>query len=251
MKRFLIFIAVLAIALGGLYIWWQMNATRLIDAQVKTLARNFFLNPENLTVDSKPVKMIGLLQARVPRVVIAGKNLQLRSGGRLASVKLVLTDIDVAGPPFHFSGVGGGAYTVSATDKDITAYLRKRGINISGIATIPLDTLNITFAKKTGTTLTGSAAVNLPFLHHKVPLLADGDLVPSSKNGQLDFRVKHVKLEGLSIGIKQVTDALAVVNPIVDVSDWPLSSDIKSVKTGDGIIVLHGQVTGIRPSFFP
>ena len=251
MKRFFIFLLILAIALGGLYVWWQLNAVRVIDAQVKELARGFVLNPENLTITTKPAKMIGLREARLPLLIISGKQLRLRSGGQLAYAKLLLKNVDVSGPPFHFSQVGGGNYTIVATDKDVTDYMRKRGVTLHGLSLIPLDTLKVGFSQASGTTVSGQAALNLPFIHQKIPMVASGELLPSSKVGQVDFRVKTVKLVGISLGVKQVTDALGVINPVVDVSEWPLESEIKSVKTGDGTVTLRAQITGVQPSLLP
>ena len=241
MKSCLTFLIIVALGVGGLYIWWQMNATRVLDAQVKTLAENLFSPRTTCASKSKPMKLVGLGQARVPQLLISGTDLRLRNGGRIASAKLVLKNLEVTGPPFHFSGVGGGYYAITATDKDVTAYLHKRGISLHGLATIPLDSLTITFSRRNGTTMRGLTTVDLPFLHKKISMAANGDLVPASKNDQLDFRVKSVKLADWQVGEKHISDSLGALNPVLDLSDWPLVSEIKSVKTGDGIVVFRGQ----------
>jgi len=249
MKRFLITLAVLAVVLGGVYLWWQMKATEIITAQVHSMARGMFVNGDALQVENKPVKMLGLRQARVPQLVITGKDLELRNGGKIASAKLVLQDLDVSGPPFHFSGVGSGYCMVTATDKDVTAYMQKRDIGLPGGK---LNILFVGFSKQNGALLKGEGVVKLPFVKEQhFPITATGNLVPSSKVGQVDFRVHDVKVDKLSIGVKQVTDAIGIVNPVIDISDWPLITDIKQVNTGNGTIQFKAQITGVRPSLLP
>jgi hypothetical protein len=248
MRRFFIFLAVLAIALLGLYVWWQRNATRVITAAIQSQARGFFDNPQQLKVENDPVRLIGLRQARVPKLVISGQDLRVKGkGGKLAYAKLVLKDIDVSGPPFHFVGVGaGGYYSVTVTDRDVTDYLRTRGIHIPipipGVK-IPTDTLSVVFTKKQGTTILGEYRV--PILNKLMQVKVIGSLVPSSKVGQVDLRVRNIA------GIETRTDALSVLNPIIDVSAWPIDADIKRVVTTNGKVTINGSITGIRPSLLP
>lgn len=249
MKRFFVFLAVLAVALLVLYIWWQVKATEVITAQVKSMAHGFFSNSGDLHVEldqKMPVKMVGLREARVPKLVIYGTNLVTREGMKIASARVALKDLDVAGPPFHFTNVASGYYSVTVTDKAVTDYLRKRGIALGSIAKIPLDTLNVSFSQKDGTMLRGDAVVNLAIVKKHVPLVVQGKLVPSSKVGQVDFQVRSVQLLGWSVGEKHVTDSLGALNPVIDMSDWPLMSDIKLVSTGNGTVKFNGKVTGVR-----
>ncbi|MHB9026547.1 MAG: LmeA family phospholipid-binding protein [Armatimonadota bacterium] len=245
MRRFFIFLAVLAIALLGLFVWWQRNATRVITTAIHNQARNFFDNPRQLRVENKPIKLTGLRQARVPQLVISGTDLRVQGeGGKLAFVKLVLTDVDVSGPPFHFVGVGSGYYMVKVTDRDVTDYVRRRGIRIL-TGKIPTDTISVIFTKKEGTTILGK--YTLPIINKAVQIKAVGSLVPSSKLGQVDLRVRQVG----GVAAKQFTDAVTVLNPLIDVSSWPIEADIKSVTTTNGKVAITGRITGIRPSLLP
>ena len=239
MKRFVTFILVLAIAVGGVYFWWQANARRIMTAQVREMARGFFVNAGELHVDNDPVKMTGWRTARVPKLVVSGRKLQLRNGPELSMAKLVLKDIDVTGPPLHLSGVGGGSYTATITEQAATSYLRARGIAVHGFK-IPLDTLAISFSREHGAKL--SAEMVLPVLNTHIPLSASGKLVASSRNGQVDFRVEQMS--------KPLADLLATLNPVIDVSEWPLNADIIP-EIGNGSVTLHGKITSVQPSWLP
>ncbi len=248
MKRFLIFLVVLGVALAGLNAWWQRNATRVIAMQVTQLCQGFFVNPQKLAVRNDPVRMIGLREARIAKLVVQGDDLVLRGGPRVAHVKLVLRDVDVSGPPFHFIGVGGGSYTVTITDDAVTQFLRQRGISFGGGGRIPLDTLAVAFSRKTNTTVAAQLAV--PLLG-EVPVSATGTLMPSRVDGSVDFRILTVALGKASIGHKLVRDTLGRLNPIITVSDWPLISQISRITTGDGTVAIQATVTGINPSLLP
>ena len=238
MKRVLIFFFVLALALGGGYLWWQANATRIITAQVQQLARGFFVDAAELTVHNDPIKIVGLTQARVPKLTISGQHLHVRNGPEITAAKLTLTDLDVTGPPIHCTGVGEGAFTVTVSQEAATKELNKRGIPIP---------LSVTFSRKEGTKLAGEKEVIIPLVntHLRIPFVATGKQVAASKNGQVDFRVDRVTVAQAAITIKQVTDALAVINPVIDVSDWPFVTDITPV-TNNGSVTLHGKITGVR-----
>lgn len=243
MRRFLVFLFILGVALAGLYVWWQRNATRILTEQVRVLSADFFRNPHNLSVTNDPVKMIGLREARVPKLVISGKDLDLKNGLHLAAVRLVLRDVDVAGPPFGLSKVAAGDYTVVVTDDAVMDYLHRRAVSLlAGVVRIPLDSVTITFTKQSGTQL--AAAMPLPF-GKPLPVTATGKLVASSKAGQVDFRVNPngVKIASAPIPLTQIADALEKINPVVDVSKWPIVSEVTPV-TGDGIVTLRGKVTG-------
>jgi len=59
----------------------------------------------------------------------------------------------------HFSAVGGGAYYATVTDTEMTRYLSKRGIKLSGVINAPLTAIKVKFSSKSGVTL--SSEVNL------------------------------------------------------------------------------------------
>ncbi|MHB9129525.1 MAG: LmeA family phospholipid-binding protein [Armatimonadota bacterium] len=250
MKRFLIFLCVLGVGLLGLYVWWQRNATRIISEQVKQRVNEFFVNAQDINVENDPIKLIGWRNARVPKLTISGKDLQLKKGGTLASVKIVLKDIDVSGPPFHFTKIGNGSFQVTVTDKAVTEYVKNRDVRLAAVVKIPTNSVTVRFSKAQGTVLKGD--IVLPIIGTRVPVVASGTLVPSSKGDQVDFRVKNVDISRLrGIGDKQVTEAFSILNPVVDISSWPVESEIDGVKTGDGVVVVHGKITGAQRSFLP
>lgn len=249
MKKFLIFLVVLAAVAGGAYYWWQANAQRIIGDEVRRIAAGFFANPENLDVKTEKLRLTTLHSARVGQLVITGANLKLRKGGTLAQAKLVFTDLDVSGPPFHLSGVGGGYYQATMTDDAVTEYLHQRKLRIGGgLMQIPLDTLTVTFTRREGAVIKGQVSA----LGRAVPLSARGPLVESSKGNQIDLRIEKVTAgKRFSLGIQPIMDALDVLNPVVDLSEWPLQSDITTIKTDNGKVTVSGKITGVRQGFLP
>ena len=117
MKRFLMFLLILAVALGGLYGWWQLNAQRVITGEVRRLSRELVQNPANLTVElPKPIQMTELRRATVPLLRISGHDLQLKDGPAIAQAKLELKNVQVQGPPFNFAGLTEGHYSFTVKD---------------------------------------------------------------------------------------------------------------------------------------
>jgi len=245
MKRLLVFLVVLAVALGGLYLWWQVKAVQMVTDGARNLCRGLVTNPASLRITvPKPVKITGIGRAVVPQVVIKGQGLKLRNGPELASAKLVLNDLAVAGPPFHFAGIGDGYYRLTVTDDAATAYLRKRGMRVVGLH-VPLDTLTVTFAGKGGAVLTGEVAI--PLINKRFPLTARGALIPSSINGEVNYKVSQIIVERtMFTAPKQVEKALTVLNPVITFADWPFQSDITKLTTGAGTVTLEGRITNVR-----
>jgi len=248
MKRFIVFLLVLVIAFGGAFFWWQQNAHRIITEKVQQIAYKLFVNPNDLDVQHAPVALTGLRQARIPNLTVIGHNLELRDGLKVSSAKIVLADVDIAGPPFRMVGVGGGYYIISTTDDAVTAFIRQRGFKVAPAINIPLDTLSIHFAKTTGTLLT--AEVHVPLVKNPLPLTAHGALIPAGQGSQINFLVNKVKIEKFSFGAEKVADTLDIFNPVVDISHWPVTSEIVGISTGEGTITVRGKITGIRQSLF-
>jgi hypothetical protein len=247
-KRFLIFVVVLGVALAGLYVWWQRNATQIITREIRAQASGFFTNSSALDVSNDPVKMTGLRTAHVPQVVVKGTDLRLREGGELASAKIVLKDIDVAGPPFRLSRVGDGYFVVTVTDDAVTDYIRERGVRVTAVARIPMDTVTVNFTKA-ATQLRGE--VKVPLIRKQVPIIATGQLLPSSASGQVDFRVRNLQITKYSLNVKQLTEAIEHLNPVIDLSEWPVQTTVTKVQTGNGTVTITGRVHGIQRSLFP
>jgi len=240
-KRLGWFLVLLAVLVGGGYWWWQANASRIITAQVREMTRGFFVDAKQLTVSNTPIHLLGLRQARVPSLTISGQQLQLRNGPQIADAKLTLTDLDVVAPPVHCTHVGGGTFTATVSQGAVTDYLRKRGIP-----------LTVSFTQAGGTKLAGEKEVTIPLLntHLRIPFVAIGKLTAAKTNGQVNFHADHVTVAQAAITVKQVTDALELLNPVIDLSGWPLISEITPV-THDGSVTLHGKITGVQPSLLP
>lgn len=248
MKRLFTFFIVLAVALGGLYLWWQIKAVQMIDDGLKTACRNLVMNPDSLEVSvPKPVKITGIGRATVPQIVIKGQNLTLRNGPDLASAKIVLNDLALVGPPFHFSSIGDGYYKLTVTDDAATAYLQKRGVKMAGLR-IPLETLKVTFAGKGRTVINGEVSVKVPLLGEKrFPLTASGKLLSSNFNGEVDYKVSQVTVQNTKFApLKQVEAALSVINPVITFADWPFQSDITNITVDTGKAIVAGRITGMR-----
>lgn len=250
MKRFLGFIIFCGILALVVYIWWQHNAVRIITAQVRQQGDKFFSNAENITIgpDNLSVKLVNLHSARIPKLIISGNQLQLRNGPELSSAKLVLNDVTVSGPPFHITSIGSGSYLVKVNDTAVTEYLHSRGGSVAGFKVVPLDSLSVKFLGGRAQTTEVNGAATLKALNIRVPVTASGRLVPSSDLGKVDLRIMNVKIERLSIGVKEVRDALGVINPVIDLSKWPVTTEVKSIQTTKGSATLRGTVTGMSKS---
>ncbi len=243
MKGCLRFLVVLAVLAGIGYFWWQSNAQRMIEAEVKRQGKHFFVNTDALQVKNDPVTLLDLRRAKVPKLVISGEDLQLRAGLMLKSVKLVLTDVVVSGPPFNISHVGGGYYTATVTDGAVTEFVRKR-IGSLPIAGRALNDLTVHFGEgRAHNTVVG--AWDVPLLG-KRDVIANGYPVPAGQIGKIDFRVTDVSVAGLKMDAKPVVDALNLLNPVVDVSEWPLDSDFKSVTTHPGTVTVKAEISHWR-----
>ena len=252
MKRFFIFLVFLAVVAGIGYLWWQKNSTRIITAQVRTIAGSFFVNPENLSVENSAITIKGLREAAVSKLVISGNNLILRDGPTLSYAKLILNDVTIAWPPFHLSGVGKGAYLVKVSDVAVTKYLQKRGGNLAGVNLIPLNRVSVKFLSSSTDGTQVNVTVVDPLFKKQIPLTATGALVPSSSAlSQVDFRVHALHFEGFSIGAGSMRKALAVINPVIDLSHWPVECDVNSIKTGKDSAVVQGKITGVSSSLLP
>jgi len=243
MKRFLVFLLVLAIAVGGVYIWWQFNAHRFLTQEMKRIGRSFFVNADSLSVENGPVVLTGLREAKVSKLIISGDELVLRDGPILKHAKLILKDVYVSGPPFNISRLNGGVFTATVTDTAVTEYLHKRGGGLRLVAKIPLDSVTVKFAKAGASVL---AQIPDPLFGKPLSVTASGKLVPSSKIGQIDYQVRNVAVSGVNLAIKPVIDALGVLNPVVNVSEWPIMCEFTHIATGDGIVTLTAQISGLR-----
>ncbi len=242
MKRFFGFLLICAIGLGVLYYWWQHHATAVIQSEVQRIAHGFFTNPEALTVTNDPVRMVGLRAARVPKLVIAGKALELHDGPTLDRAKLVLKDVEVSGPPFHLTRIGSGYYVLQVSGEALTDFLHQRGGRLGSVVRVPLDTLDITFSRKAGAIVSGEMLV----LGHHLPLRASGPLVTTDKPGVVNFRPVRFQASKYTAEIPQADKLLGFLNPVLDLSAWPMVSHIVAIDHHDGYVVLRGKITGAR-----
>lgn len=253
MKKLLMVLVVLSIILGGAYLWWQRNASRLITTQVQAMAKQFFVNPEALTIspENMNVKMRGLQTAVIPQVVIEGKNVEMRKGPRLASVKVDMRNLEVTTPPFRLSKIEKGWFVASITDEELTAYLHKRGGSIAGLSVVPLNSISVSFVDAPLNTLVRANAKLRPGVL-EIPLIARGVLVPTGQAGamnKIDYQIK--KIDNVpKAAIDLVSDSLGVINPVYNMSDWPVETNIEKITISKGLLVVRGTVKGVTNQFF-
>lgn len=253
MKKFLVVLLVIAIALGGAYFWWQKNASRLITSQVQAMTKHFFVNSEVLTVspDNLAIKMRDLHTAVIPQVVIAGNDVEMRKGPRLSSVKLDMRNLEVTTPPFRLSKIEKGWFVASVTDQELTAYLKKRGGSIAGISVVPLDSLNVSFVNAQFNTVVNANAKLRPGVL-EIPLIAHGILLPAGQVGEMNkinFDIK--KMDGVpNIAIDLVAKSIAIINPVFNMSDWPVKINIEKITVVKGLVTVRGTITGVTNQFF-
>ena len=252
MKRFLGFLLLLAILAGGGYYWWQQNAARIMGEQVQQMAQKLVVNPDQLLIRPKAlsIHMKDLHTAVISELIISGKDLKLRNGLTLSAARLAMHDVEFSGPPFRITGIGSdSSFILKVTDSAVTQYLHTRGGQIARMKNvIPLDTITVRFhpVAHMNTSLSGQADV--PLLG-QVPISADGELVATTTPGQIDMNFKRVTVSRLSFGVQDVTNHLAVVNPIIDISEWPIKPDFTSIKCAQpGLMELRGNIVGANSS---
>lgn len=253
MKKLLVVLLVIAIILGVGYFWWQKNASRMITAQVQTMAKQFFVNPEALTVspENMAVKMRGLKTAVIPQVVIEGKNVQMRKGPMLASVKLDMRNLEVTTPPFRLAKIEKGWFVASITEGELTSYLHKRGGSIAGISIIPLDSIYVSFVDAPLNTVVSAKAKLRPGVL-EIPITARGVLLPSGQAGtmdKIDFKIK--KIDGVpNMAIDTVSKSLGIINPVYNLSNWPIETNIEKITVTKGMLTVRGTVNGVTNQLF-
>jgi hypothetical protein len=223
---------------------------------VRRLAAGFFedAGPDTLAIEHSGVKPLGLQKARVAKLTVRNiedRELALRDGPRLREATLTLKDVEVTGPPFRYSGIGGGSFRIRMTESAVTEYLVRRGIKISvGNIAVPLKGLKVSFLDKGQARL--SAGISVP-IAGTVTAAATGRLVASTVTpGSIDFVVdpKDVKVVGNSqLGAmiaKPVSDGIQRLNPLVTTEDWPVTVDKVKVETRAGFVTISGDITGVR-----
>lgn len=243
MKKFLVFVCLLTAFGGGAYLWLQHNAGQILTTQATRLSQRFATNPGALTIEASPITLAGWQRGKFAKVTISGKDVQLKQGPKLSSVKITLTDVEVAGPPYRLATVGNGTYTVSATDSALTDYLRTQGLRVS-MARIPLDTATLTFSKAAGTKI--STDVVLPIVNSRVPLTIHGALAPSGQPGGIDYVVRNVVVKKLKVNVADLNQAFNAVNPIINFRSWPVETSAEKIVTGDGYVTVSGKIQGVN-----
>ena len=110
MKGFLILLILVAVLAGVALFWWRHNSTKIMNEQATLMAKQFFVNPENVSATVEGLKMISLRDATISKVVITGNNAQIVNCPYLSTVKIVLTDVAVTAPPVRMTAVGEGMF---------------------------------------------------------------------------------------------------------------------------------------------
>lgn len=116
---------------------------------------------------------------------------------------------------------------------------------MAGFKAVPLDTLSVRFLDAPGAVAQLKGEATIPIIQKQVPFSVSGNLVTTSSDpGQIDFRPQGVS-------IKKIRDSLRIVNPMVDLSGWPVNIRVESIKTAAGIATIRGVVTGANDSLLP
>ncbi|OPZ82878.1 MAG: hypothetical protein BWY76_02546 [bacterium ADurb.Bin429] len=82
-----------------------------------------------------------------------------------------------------------------------------------------------------------------PPIGKEVALTATGTLVPAATPGKVDFKVKQVNVPVIG---KQVATALEKLNPVVDLTEWPVVCTVNTITSGKGTATFAGTITSIR-----
>jgi len=243
MKGFLILLILVAVLAGVALFWWRHNSTKIMNEQATLMAKQFFVNPENVSATVEGLKMISLRDATISKVVITGNNAQIVNCPYLSTVKIVLTDVAVTAPPVRMTAVGGGHVSATISDSELTDYLRQRGASVARIK-VPVDSLTVTFPEKN--TVEMKSNVTLPIIRTGIGVGATGNLVPASNPSHIDFQVKQLKFQGMSVTAGKITDVIYQLNPMISFSSLPVQIQVKKISIEKGSATVSGAITGVR-----
>lgn len=249
MKRFFLFLILLAIAAGVGYWWWEQHSARVLDEQVRNLCSRFVVNYDALDVTSSHLRVTGLREGKVASVKVSGKDLELANGPTLAEAELQVNDLTIEGPPFRLTGISGGTFRIVVRDKDVTSFVQNRGLRLPGVS-IPMKGLSVSFGNDKVTTM--KLSITLPIIG-LTTISAGGELKAESSPGKVDFIPDPAQV---SVGGKPLPPVLGTpisllnrLNPVINTDDLPFVCELSSISTREGEVTLSGNITGTKLGF--
>ena len=232
MKKLLIILIILCVIGVVLYFWWMKNAERIVTSRVQELAQEFFVNTENIVASHEDITILSWNKATVGKLKIGGENLELKGGGRIKNTNIILEGIHFSMPPARITGIDSGTYMLDISTEDINSYLRsKKGVTLLD-GMVPVS--SIRFAPSP-TVAQFSGVVEIPFIS-KVPWTVTGKIDKSSDEKGIDFIPEKANISKVSLSGNVLMKAVSAINPVVDVSSWPVDMTIKKItSTKEGI----------------
>ena len=232
MKKLLIILIILCLIGVAVYFWWMKNAERIVTARVQDLAQEFFVNTENIVASHEDITILSWNRAIVGKLNISGENLELKGGGRIKNTSIILEGIQFSMPPARITGIDSGTYLLDLSTEDINSYLRsKKGATLLD-GMIPVS--SIRFSPSPSVTQF-SGVVEIPFIS-KVPWTVTGQLNKSSDEKGIDFLPEKANISKVSFSGNVLMKAVSAINPVVDISSWPVDMTIRKITaTKEGI----------------
>ena len=242
MKKLLIFLAIILILAIVAYVWWIHNAERIVTGRVQQIAQEFFVNTDNIKAEHNKISITSWKSATVGSFTISGENLELKGGGRVKNANIVLKDIQLSMPPVRLIGIGSGTYDIELTAEDINSYLRaKKGVTLLD-GMIPVSSIRFTSST---TESQFSGVVEIPFIS-KVPWTVTGKLDKNSSEKGINFVPQKVNISKINISGSGIMKAVSAINPIIDISSWPVDMNIKKITPTKTGVKLNGELLNFK-----
>jgi hypothetical protein len=232
----------LAVAFYGGYVWVQRRVTREMNAQLQKAVRPYVGNPQNLTLTNKPVR-VGRDKVRVSEVEINGTDLQFPHELEVASMHVVIRDVevDVRGKRQKLSHVGDGSFEITLSADDLTGlFRRQQAMSVGGLRVLP-ETLILALSRQNGIEVTGEGTE--PPSADRLPFTLRGSLVPDTA-GEMTFRVGEIAVDGQS---RSEPAGKSYPLPAANLLPSALKGGrVQAVSVGDGAITFTGTFDGAQ-----
>ena len=243
MKKLLIIIGLLVIIVIAGFVWWTKNSERLITDKIQETAGEFFVNTENIEISYNKISIKNWSTAFIDNITISGTNLELKGGGRVKNANIILNGVHISMPPVRLTDIDSGEYLISLSTDDINSYLRaKKGVTLLD-GMIPVS--SIRFAPGTKNSIF-SGVVEVPIISTKIPWKVNGNIVKSENGEGIDFVPKSADISKVKISATVLMKAIANINPIVDVSSWPVDMNIQKITPSESGIEFSGKLINFK-----
>jgi hypothetical protein len=241
--RILIVVGILGLLGAGIYGWAQHRAHQLIAARVTASARSAVANPEALRVTNAPVQLTGAKRVRIPRLELAGDNVQLLDQTKLAKLKVVAKDVqvDLAQPAGRQLTVAGGTCEVTLSEAEVTRIMRKQSaVELHGVR------VDYTTAIAVLTPMGMEVHIKCIVFTRALPCVISGQLVPSSQSpGAVDFQATSFRIDGVGDLGKTAVAAINKINPVLRPDNLPMGLQVTAITLGQGSLTATGTFTDL------